>query len=123
LGVYFNTLSYLANNVIGLIDGAVAYDPAAAITVNSATTAADSIKLRFPFTYNRFFDTHVQFGYALRPTANPALTGADFTGLIDPPCSICPFVFTETTYKGAVSNDNYWIADCWVNKNFPISSN
>jgi hypothetical protein len=113
--------SYLANNVIGRISSTtIPYDPAAAVTVNSNTTAVAGITLIDPFNYLGFFNAGIQ---ALAPDNDPALTGADFTGLIDPPCFTCPFVFTETTYKGAVSYENYWIIECWVNKNFPISNN
>jgi hypothetical protein len=117
--------SYLADNVIGLISGAVAYDPANAVTVNSNTvTAATGIVLNAPFTYNRFFNA----GFApLIPIANPALTGANFAGLnCDNPCDCdCNWTFDTTpTYKGAIDPDGvYWIGAAWVNKSFSLPNN
>jgi hypothetical protein len=103
--------SYLANNVIGLISGAAAYNPANPVTVNSSTPAAGAITLNDEFDYYSFFDA---VGQALSPVANtPVASGADFTGLNDG-------WFTSTTYKGAIGTDNYWIAACWVNTDFPI---
>jgi hypothetical protein len=123
--------SYLADNVIGLITNAVPYNPANAVTVNSNTvTAATGIVLRFPFTYNRFFSTNSSTGFALRPTANPALTGANFDGLnCGSICDACDFEFIEVDYKGAIpptdgevsccGGSGYWIAAPWVNTEFP----
>ena len=116
--------SYLANNVIGLIPEAVAYDPDTAVTVNSIDTVYTDIKIKNPFSYSGFFKTTGITGYALCPTANPALTGADFTGLIPFTCPCCPFDFEDTDYKGAIPpNGDYWIAAGWVNTNFPIVPN
>jgi hypothetical protein len=115
--------SYLADNVIGLITGAVAYNPANAVTVNSNTvTAATGIVLANPFGYNDFFN-----GSALAPDDDPASSGANFEGLN---CDYdCGFIFTNVTYKGAIpptgeevsccNVNGYWIAAGWVNKNFP----
>lgn len=110
--------SFLSNNVIGLINGATAYDPSTAVTVNSNTVSYSAITLNNPFNYLGFFSTSGTNNYALRPTANPALTGADFTGLN---CdSACGWIFDTTTYKGAVApSGDYWIAADWVNKDFP----
>jgi hypothetical protein len=126
--------SYLADNVIGLINGAVAYNPANAVTVNSNAVLVPNIVLSAPFTYNRFFST-VLTGYALRPTANPALTGAKFEGLnCGSICDACNFSFDSVAYKGALhptggvncdgnSYDGYWIAEPWVNTKFPFYCN
>ena len=115
--------SYLADDVLGLIDGAVAIVPASAVTVNVATPAVAAVTLVDPFNYDEFFDATQG---ALRPTANPALTGANFTGWANCPC--CPCYpgngswFTTTTYRGALSPNlaEYWIAAGWVNTDFPI---
>jgi hypothetical protein len=121
--------SYLADNVIGLINGAVAYDPANAVTVNSNTvTAATGIVLSAPFAYADFFNAGIA---PLRPTGNPALTGAEFDGLnCGSICDACDFEFIEVDYKGAIpptdgevsccGGNGYWIAADWVNTEFPI---
>jgi hypothetical protein len=113
--------SYLADNVIGLINGStIAYDPSTAVTVNSNSVDYANIKLRFPFAYDYFFSTDIYDGYALRPVANPAYSGAEFDGLN---CGdACGWLFDTTpTYKGAIApSGDYWITACWVNTEFPI---
>jgi hypothetical protein len=102
--------SYLANNVIGLINGAAAYNPANPVTVNSSTPTIGAIELIGPFAYVQFFDSGEQ---ALEPVANTlAASGAEFAGLDS--------WFTTTVYKGAISLNDYWIGACWVNTDFPI---
>lgn len=114
--------SYLADDVLGLIGGAVAINPASAVTVNVATPDVAAITLAGPFNYDEFFDATQG---VLRPTDSPALTGADFRGFRCCCCPCWPWIgcwFTTTTYRGALSPDlaEYWIADGWVNKIFPI---
>jgi hypothetical protein len=108
--------SYLADNVIGLITGAVAYNPANAVVVNSDTVPVAGIVLDNPFDYGNFFSAGVA---PLTPVDDPAASGARFEGLN---CGdACDWLFDTTpTYKGAIGPDDYWIAACWVNKEFPI---
>ncbi len=102
----------LANNVIGLIPGAIAYNPANPTRINSWEGPVNDIKLRDPFNYRRFFST----SRPLAPIASPALSGANFSDCLNND----PF-FTQVSYKGALGDDNlsYWIAAVWVNKTFP----
>jgi hypothetical protein len=121
-----NDSSYLADNVIGLINiSTVAYDPNTTFTTNSNSVNYTAIALDDPFAYNRFFDAD----YApLTPAEDPAASGANFVGLN---CDYdCGFSFTNVTYKGAIPPtgedvsccgvNGYWIAADWVNKDFPI---
>jgi len=105
-----NDSSYMGNNVIGLISGATAYNPASPVTVGDSVRATTAMILRNPFNTDNYFSS-LQKG--LSATGNPALSGADFTGLVD----TC---FVSTTYKGALTDGNYWISDAWVNMNFPF---
>lgn len=77
-------------------------------STNNAVANASSIILTSPF--GDYYNSN-----ALKPTGNPALTGANFTGLD-------MSFFTTTTYKGAIATGvaNAWIRDPWVNKNFPL---
>lgn len=105
-----NDSSYMAYNVIGLISGANAYNPAIPVTVGDSVRTTSAMVLAYPLTASRYFSTSYK---GLSPTGNPALSGADFTGLDG--------FFTTTTYKGGVSDGNYWITDSWVNSaDFPI---
>jgi len=103
-----NDSSYMGNNVIGLITGATAYNPATPVTVGDSVRATTAMTLRNPFNTANYFSSLLK---GLSATGNPALSGADFTGLDG--------FFTTTTYKGGVSDGNYWITDSWVNIDFP----
>lgn len=121
--------SYVADNVIGLISGANAFAPATPVpvTVKSSTPNYTAITLNAPFNFSGFFSTATT-GYALRPTAPPALKNTDedvdlFEGLDDCPCCNNSSWFDTTPdYKGAIGPDpdEYWIAACWVNTDFPL---
>jgi hypothetical protein len=107
-----NDSSYMAYNVIGLISGATAYNPATPVNVGDSVRTTTAMTLRYPLNTLYYFDASEK---GLSPTGNPALNGADFTGLYD------GFFDTNPTYKGGVSDGNYWITDCWVNKDdFPF---
>jgi len=109
-----NDSSYLAYNVIGLISGATAYNPASPVTVGDSVRTTSAMVLAYPLTALRYFSSSYK---GLSPTSSPALSGADFTGL---DTGLDGF-FTTTSYKGGVSDGNYWITDCWVNSEyFPI---
>jgi len=109
-----NDSSYMGNNVIGLISGATAYNPATPVTVGDSVRTTTAMTLRNPFNTLFYFDASEK---GLKATGNPALNGADFTGL---DTGLGGF-FTTTSYKGGVSDGDYWITDCWVNSaDFPI---
>lgn len=109
--------SYFCNNVVGLITGANPWNSGWYVDDSDVSVAWSAITLRYPFTYGWFFDA-VREG--LRPTADPALTGVCFDCLTS---GNCGFTFDTVTYKGAVSDANYWITEDWVNTDFPIFGN
>ncbi|MDR1730433.1 MAG: hypothetical protein LBR52_07210 [Prevotellaceae bacterium] len=108
---YNGTGSYcMANNVIGLISGAIPYNPANPVRINCSEVDATLMKLAAPFAYAGFFTN----GRALNPIALPASSGANFSDCLNND----PF-FIQVTYKGALNSANYWITGPWVNKVFP----
>lgn len=108
-----NTAAVFANNVLGNTTSSspVGVWSNTAVWTPSSTTNGlvgdDSMELSDPYVYSSFFTS----AQALVPTAAPASSGADFTGLDS--------FFTATTYKGAVSASSYWITESWVNTVFP----
>ncbi|ATL48437.1 hypothetical protein COR50_15405 [Chitinophaga caeni] len=81
----------------------------------AASTAAMGIAT--PFGLSAYFTN------GLRPSAPPALIGADFTGLLDVTCRQCESAvnfFDQVTYRGGAYGpaNKYWLAECWVNKVF-----
>ncbi|MGV8094861.1 MAG: hypothetical protein AB2L24_23665 [Mangrovibacterium sp.] len=69
---------------------------------NSVVTAYSGIILTSPF--GDYYNSN-----ALKPTGNPALTGANFDGLDSS-------FFTTTSYKGAVAGGlpNSWLQEAWI---------
>jgi len=106
-----NNTSIFAHNVLGRISTSAAWNNSGwTPSATNSLVLYSGITLGSPYGYGNFFASSAP----LRPTANPAQTGADFTGLSSS-------FFTTTTYKGAFpSSGGYWIADCWVNEDFPI---
>ncbi|MFT3739446.1 MAG: hypothetical protein QM786_11870 [Breznakibacter sp.] len=110
-----NDSSYFAHNVVGKLSttGALwnntGWTPNGTNSLVNATTSG--LGILYPFNTLRYFDSSYK---GLRAYANPILTGANFDGLDG--------FFDVTTYKGALSNDNYWIAGCWVKTTpFPLT--
>lgn len=107
-----NDSSYFAHNVVGRIDetGALWHNAGWTPNGTNSLVAWNAITLRFPFTYYRFFNFPWE---GLRPTANPALSGANYEGLDS--------FFDVKNYKGALSDADYWITEDWVNTDFPLT--
>jgi hypothetical protein len=112
------------NNVIGLIPGSsavgasAAFAPAFTLDPSNSSPATTGLVLSGPFTTGGYFST----ARSLRPTANPALSGANFAGF--PAGAGVNSTLTATAYKGAFPGTNttsattYWINENWVNKIF-----
>ena len=103
------TKCVFANNVIGAIPNANYIKGDWTPGSSNSLTDIDNMGILYPFITRFYFSSRRP---GLATDDNPALTGADFTNLNG--------FFTHTNYKGALSEDNYWITAAWVNKSFPI---
>ncbi len=101
--------SVFADNVIGLIDGASGYNSDWTPGSSNSIVSYSAMGLYYPFYTNYYFYSSIK---ALAANSTPANSGADFTSLDSD-------FFTTTTYKGALSSSNYWIAEAWVKTDFP----
>ena len=104
------TKCVFADNVIGAISGANHIKGDWTPGSSNSLTNIDNMGILFPFNTRFYFSSRRP---ALSADDDPALTGAVFTNLDG--------FFIHTTYKGALSEDNYWIAKSWVKKDgFPM---
>ena len=107
------THSVLAHNVIGKIDYGSWYNSGWSPGTSNNLTDINNTGIKNPFEISTYFNSHPRLGQALIACKQPAL-GTNFTNLDS--------FFSPTAYKGALSSNNYWLAEMWLKTEFPNTS-
>ncbi len=107
------THSVLAHNVIGKIDYGSWYNSGWSPGTSNNLTDINNMGIKNPFEISTYFNSHPRLGQALIACKQPAL-GTNFTNLDS--------FFSPTAYKGALTSNNYWLAEKWLKTEFPNTS-